>query len=139
MQINPFHRFLTKEDHLHHGILTFSRMQYPARLVMHCPNEGKRTPFERYRASFLGIKAGWPDLIWLEPMKGYMGLAMEVKVIYERGKKNKLSKAQKAKLAELYDRGWFTCVVYDLESAIQIIASYFDPRIQEIDILLCEN
>ena len=62
MKQNPFDKYLTKEDHLHLQVVEYLRWQYPNVLFGHWPNEGKRSPFERYKAKKLGMVKGWPDI-----------------------------------------------------------------------------
>lgn len=48
-------------------------------LWWHTPNEGRRTPFERYLVGIMGNKKGVSDFIIIERRNGYSGLAIELK------------------------------------------------------------
>ena len=124
--MNPFYKYLTKEDHLHRAILVYCEFQYPNCFLHHSPNEGKRSKFERFKAKYLGMDKGFPDLIWLDPNKGYNGLALEVKVIYDNGAKNKPSKYQIDKIDKLENRNWFVKVIWTFDEAKKIIDWYFN-------------
>lgn len=62
-QINPFDKYLKPEDHLHIQVCRYIRLQYPGATIHHSPNEGKRSPFERYLFKVLEVSAGFPDLL----------------------------------------------------------------------------
>lgn len=63
MKKNPFEKFLRPEDHLHIQICRYIRLAYPKAAIHHSPNEGKRSAFERYLLSLMGVSSGFPDLI----------------------------------------------------------------------------
>lgn len=60
---NPFERYLKPEDHLHMQVCRYIRYQYPSIVIHHSPNEGKRSPFERYLMTQLAVAPGFPDLL----------------------------------------------------------------------------
>jgi len=74
---SPFYKWLTREDYFHRAITDYVSLQYPKVLMWHTPNEGKRSPFERFKASFLGMKGGVSDLCLIYDGKF---LAIELKV-----------------------------------------------------------
>lgn len=96
---------------------------------MHAPNEGKRTPFEQARLNFVGQKKGkgFPDLIIFDTtLDGSKGLAIELKVSYSSGKKNKPTKEQLDWLQRLENAGFKVAVIYTLEGFISIVKeNYF--------------
>lgn len=121
MKINPFDKYLTKEDLLHIDVINYLKLQYGKRdiRILHCPNEGRRTPFERYKAKLLGLQAGWPDLMIFE--KGtYSGLAIELKI-----KPNKITEKQRECLEYLDLCGWKVNVCYTFEEAKEVIDTWF--------------
>lgn len=61
--MNPFDRFLKAEDHLHIQVCNYLAYSYPFAVVHHSPNEGKRSPFERYLIGLLRVMSGFPDLV----------------------------------------------------------------------------
>jgi len=130
-QHNPFSKYLTKEDHLHSQIAQYLNMQYPQCLWIHCPNEGKRSVFERYKAKILGLKSGIPDFLIFEQKVieykalnvngGTCGLAIELKI-----KPNKPTLNQLLFLENFNIRKWFTVVCYSFEEAKEIIDWYLE-------------
>ena len=43
--------------------MNYIKMQYPGAFAIHVPNEGKRSPFERYKFKYLGGTPGIPDIL----------------------------------------------------------------------------
>ena len=62
-----FDRYIGPETWLQKTIIDYITMQYPKWVVVHPPNEGKRSPFERYLLKLLGVKSGASDLIIFAP------------------------------------------------------------------------
>lgn len=62
MKYNPFSKYLGNEDKLHISICNYISSQYPEYRIHHSPNEGKRSKFERYKISEMGVSTGFPDL-----------------------------------------------------------------------------
>lgn len=116
--MNPFEKYLGKEQHLHIQICRYISAQYPDALFCHPMNEGRRTKYERFLAKILSMKAGIPDLLLFEPRGNYCGLAIELKI------KNILTDSQKKWLSDLSYRYWRTEVVYDFETGKKVIDEY---------------
>jgi hypothetical protein len=117
---NPFYKYIGKEDHLHIQVTQYLNTQYPKVLWHHSPNEGKRSAFERFKTSVLGVKSGCPDILIFNPIHPFVGLAIELKI-----KPNKVSSNQKEFLANLLSCGWMTVVCYTFEETKHIIDEYF--------------
>jgi len=87
----------------------------------HPMNEGKHKPQYRRKQAQLGLKAGVPDIIILDPPTAhknkYCGTAIELK---RRDGKNRPTKRQKEWLQKLADRGWYTAVCYGADEAIRL-------------------
>lgn len=62
-KVNPFEKYLKPEDHLHIQVCRYIKYQYPGATIYHGPNEGKRSPFERYLMKMLEVSPGFPDLL----------------------------------------------------------------------------
>lgn len=88
-------------------------------LFAHPPNGGSRHKIEAVNLKRQGVKKGLPDLLIFEPKNGYNGLAIELKVGY-----NKPSKEQYIWLEELRVKGWVTHWTNSLDEAIDIIDNY---------------
>ncbi len=114
----------SKEDILQGNCVRWFVMQFPDLSIMHAPNEGKRTPFEQARLNFVGQKKGkgFPDLIIFDTtLDGSKGLAIELKVVYRSGKKNKPTKEQLDWLQRLENSGFKAFVVYTIKEFISIV------------------
>ena len=117
---NPFEKYLGKEDKMQNSVITYLQYKYPKALFSHISNEGKRTPFERYKMKYLGSKPGVPDVKIFTPNKHYNGLAIELKVGY-----NKPSDNQKNWLGWLEQANWKATWSNNFDECINIIDNYF--------------
>lgn len=116
---NPFLKYLGAEDHLHIQVTQYLNTQYPKVLWHHSPNEGKRSAFERFKTSVLGVKSGCPDILIFTPIRPFVGLAIELKI-----KPNKVSPNQKEFLNQLLSCGWMTFVGFNFEETKHVIDEY---------------
>jgi hypothetical protein len=107
MRVNPFDKYLKVEDLEHIKTIRYLQEKHPEKLFFHIENEGKRTPFERYKSSLLGKRKGLPDIAIIHPKFSaplkdavgqtynkliYMALFIEIKApeyerVVQRGKK----------------------------------------------------
>ena len=97
--------------------------RYPElKMLMHIPNEGKRS--KRYGAELkrLGLRPGFPDLGLLVPNKKYAGLFIELKA----DKTKSMTKEQKEWLEKLNSYGYKAVRCNGAEEAIQVIKRYLD-------------
>jgi len=142
--INPFDKYLSAEDRLHIAICEYVELQYPKALFYHCPNEGNKKPFERYKCVKLRTISGVPDLIFAEAKWNknddfdeliYNGLYIELKVIKTtispkkgsvREVKGVVSDNQQAFLDKLTERGYLAVVCYTFNEAKAVIDKYFE-------------
>ncbi len=94
---NPFNKYLGKEDRMQNKVMSYIKYNYPSAICSHVSNEGKRSPFERYKMKFLGAKAGIPDVMIFSLNKEFNGLAFDLKVGYKKpyGKTEKRVKGGK--------------------------------------------
>lgn len=126
------------ESRLQISFVKWFRLQYPQKLIHHTHNEGFgfKGGYTKGGKSFgaiyggqakaMGQTKGWPDLMVYEPSGNYIGLAIEMKATFDRGRKGKLSVDQKEILSKLELRNWKTVVVYNLDEAIEAVNSYFN-------------
>lgn len=117
---NHYHKYLGPEDKLQNAVMQYLSAQYPEVLAAHIPNEGKRTPFERFKFKYLGGKAGIPDVMVFCPSGDYVGLAIELKA-----GRNKMTEAQEKWLLELSKNGWAAYCLNTFESCKEAIDKYF--------------
>ena len=97
--------------------------KYPElKMLMHVPNEGKRS--KRYGAELkrMGMAKGFPDLGLLVPNKKYAGLFIELKA----DKTKNMTKEQKEWLEKLNSYGYKAVRCNGSEEAIQIIKKYLN-------------
>ena len=90
-------------------------------VVVHIPNEGKRSQAYGARMKRLGMKKGFPDLLFPTPASGYHGLLIEMKT----DKTSRVSPDQRAWIAYLMRHGYYAIVCYGANEAIEVIKKYF--------------
>ncbi len=115
-----FKKYLGPEDRLQIAVNNYLSIAYPKALFCHVPNEGKRSPFERYKFKELGGKAGIPDVLVFTPSKQYSGLAIELKA-----GRNKPTAKQIEWLDDLKANGWASYCLNDFDTITEIIDKYF--------------
>ena len=153
---NPFDSYLTAEDTLHVAICEYLELQYPKVLFYHTPNEGKKSPFERFKASKLRMLSGVSDLVIVEPKWKvhedwdellYHGLYLEIKaktqvISPKQGKVSfkigKTSDNQKAFMEKVNARGYLAVVAEGFEQAKQILDDYLGSTTEDQFILPIE-
>lgn len=121
MRRNPFEDYLKKEDKLQNAVMQYIKGKYPGVYAIHVPNEGKRTPFERFKFKYLGGVSGVPDVLIFHKNANKCGLAIELKVGYNKPTKNQLDALEALKKAN-----WAACWVNNLDDAIETINTYFN-------------
>ena len=93
------------------------------KMLVHIPNEGKRSREYGAELKRMGLRAGFPDLFLAVPklVDGvlYGGLFIEMKV-----KGNKCTENQKKWLRRLTEQGYKTEVCYGCNEAIKVIKEY---------------
>lgn len=109
---NGFHKWLRHEDVLHNTCCTWLAYQYPKLLFTHPANEGKRTPFEQFKAKFLFMTSGVPDILIFN---------MPCTAIEFKYGKNKSTENQAAFQKRLKEIGWNVYEVNNFEEFKSII------------------
>jgi len=87
--------------------------------VFAIPNGGSRHPVEAANLKQEGVTAGIPDLCMAIPSGNHAGFFMELKT-----GKNKLTPPQYKKINLLRNIGYYTCICYTLDEAIEHIIRY---------------
>jgi hypothetical protein len=118
--VNPFEKYLGPEDKLQHAILNYANLQYPQAVIAHPTNEGKRSRFEQFKAKYLGISSGLPDLLIFNGSAYAHGLAIEVKA-----PGNKPTDRQRLWLEQLTACGWSAVWVNCFDDAKTAIDAHF--------------
>jgi hypothetical protein len=110
MRIKKFEPQEGKEDDLQVACMQWMKYAHPDVLAFHVPNGGKRNAREGAKFKRMGVLAGVPDVLILEPKQGFNGFAVELKV-----KGGKLSKNQKDRLKEFAACNWKILVCYSFD------------------------
>jgi hypothetical protein len=92
----------------------------------HVPNEGKRRAAWARKLARHGLKPGVPDVLiferWLKIRQGecYFTVGHGIAIELKHGK-GRLTKAQKAWLADLEARGWLTAVCRSVDEVLDVL------------------
>lgn len=113
------------EASIQQTICNYLDAKYPR--ILYCASAGgMRTSMKQaIKMKLTGYRKGFPDMFIYKSNDTYNGLAIEVKK-----KGGVVSPHQKDWLNRLKEGGYFSCVVYNLDDAIQIIDSYISNTIQ---------
>ena len=149
---NPYEKHLTFEDREHIRVVNYIKDKLHEVIAFHVPNEGLKSPFERYKHSLMGALKGCPDFVFLHPKFKpnepiqvlYHGLTIELKVqehkrIVMKGKdagkivktKGVLSKEQAEVLERLNKNGYKALCCFGSDEAIAVINDYFKEYLEE--------
>lgn len=116
-----------REDKLQIDCKYWFDCQYPQYklLLHHSPNEGLLMRHDRDGAKrkAMGMRAGFPDSIFLLPNKVYHYMALELKV-----GKNKQSEHQKEYQQAVEQAGGRYVVIYSLEEFVSAIKEYINNK-----------
>lgn len=136
-----------REENMQMAYVKWFDMQYPEDttgiLLNHNPSGGER-PKKKIRGKWvavggermrkMGAKDGIPDIMIYRPFRRhdrqikYCGFAMELKATYMDGRKGVVSVAQKKRLAQLRAAGWYVCVKYNFDDAVEVTIQYLEAR-----------
>jgi len=128
---NPY---VGNENNMQIACASWLRLQFPKALAFHVPNGGRRPrtsvrrkgqivsiPLEASKFKKMGVLAGVPDFIILEPNETYSGLIIELKT-----KGGTLQKTQKEFLIKCIDRGYKTIVCWSTSAFEHAVCWYFN-------------
>ena len=116
-KIGPFAPYVGSEDNFQKAVARY--LDAKGVLWVHCPNGGHRNVAEAAKLKAMGVKAGIPDILILEPRKFCYGLAIELKV-----GKNKCTDHQKEMQRYFIAHNWHVLVSYSLDEVIHEIDKY---------------
>ena len=117
--LDKFPRYKGSEDNLQKAVARY--LDLIGSFWFHCPNGGSRNGIEAAKLKAMGVKAGIPDCLILDNRRGYAGLAIELKVGY-----NKPSPQQYEQFDKLVLRNWMVVVSWSLEEVIAAIDWYYE-------------
>lgn len=116
-------RMIPTEEEEQKTVISWCRIQesrWPElRWIHHIPNGGKRSKAEAAGFQAMGVLAGVPDLFLPVPRAGYHGMYIELKAL-----DGSVSKKQDEFLAAVIEQGYFGCVCWGAEDAIDVIGRY---------------
>jgi hypothetical protein len=116
-----FKKYVGTEDNFQKAVARY--LDTLGAFWFHCPNGGSRNAIEASKLKGMGVKAGIPDCLILDQQKGYSGLAIELKVGY-----NKPSDQQLSIFDKLVAANWLVLVSWSLDEVITIIDYYYDNK-----------
>lgn len=114
-----FPKYKGSEDNLQKSVARY--LDIIGAFWFHCPNGGSRNGIEAAKLKAMGVKAGIPDCLILDNRRGYAGLAIELKVGYNKPSENQLQQFDK-----LVARNWMVVVSWSLEETIAAIDWYYE-------------
>lgn len=117
---NPYNLLKDKEDILQFQCVSWFHFVFKEKEIFHVPNGGMRHPAVAAKLKLIGTKAGVLDLFILEPIAGWHGLIIELKV-----KPNKPNKTQLDFINRMEARGYFVRVCYTFEEFKKVVREYF--------------
>jgi hypothetical protein len=115
---DKFPKYKGSEDHFQKSVARY--LDLIGSFWFHCPNGGSRHGLEAAKLKQMGVKSGIPDCLILDSKHGYAGLAIELKVGY-----NKPSEHQLAVLDKLVERNWMVVVSWSLEEVVAAVDWYY--------------
>ena len=117
---NPkYNKYVGSEDALQKSVAKY--LDSVGAFWYHCPNGGSRNGIEAAKLKVMGVKPGVPDCMILDQKHDYSGLAIELKVGY-----NKPSEHQLAIFDKLVERNWMVVVSWSLDEVIDLIDWDYD-------------
>ena len=126
--MTKFERLIPTESEEQQALFRFCAVemqQYPdLDMLVHTPNEGKRSTSTGGRLKKEGLRKGFPDISLCAPHGRYAGLYIELKRI----KGSKISKEQKEWIIKLNKHQYAAVFCYGWEEAWKIIKAYLENR-----------
>ena len=108
------------EETIHKTVMEWVRFNpLLKRLVLHFPNEGRRSIRYGKLLKDMGMRAGVSDLFIAMGNHGYLGAWIELK-----STQGTVSEAQTDFLKDMSEQGYFTAVCWSIDEAINLIKWY---------------
>lgn len=102
-------------------LVQYIRAFHPDIIVAAIPNGGNRSATERLRLAHEGVLAGMPDLMVLQPTKGFYGLFIEMKTNI-----GIMSIKQTALSKQLNSKGYLCLIARSTTEGIKLIEDYLN-------------
>lgn len=118
------------EDDLQETIVRWFDIAYPSlkKCLVCVPNGGKRNAIEAARLKRMGVRAGFPDLIFIKPNKTYPYMGIELKT--PKGRQSDFQKQYETYFSQL---GAKYVVVRSVDEFIEVIQEYLNDGTQKYD------
>ena len=116
-KLGEFQPYIGSEDNFQKAVARY--LDAKGVLWFHCPNGGSRNVAEAAKLKAMGVMAGIPDILILEPRKNCYGFAIELKV-----GKNKCTDHQNEMRRHFIAHNWHVLVSYSLDQVIFEIDKY---------------
>jgi len=134
--MNPFEKYLSKEDKLQREVIRYSILKYSKRPIP-CNTEGRKTTFERFKSVQMGVVKGTLDLFFPYPNKKFNGLFLELKKdgeeLYFKRKPTVLKtdhlKEQQKTINKHLKNGYYACFSIGIDEAIKNLDDYFNNKL----------
>lgn len=107
------------EDEVQQAVIEYCELKNI--IVVHIPNEAKRSAYYGSKMKKMGLRKGFPDLFFPTARDKYHGLMIELK----RDTKSKPTKEQIAWISYLTNQGYCAKVCCGIDEAIKQINKYF--------------
>ena len=117
-------RLLNERD-LHYKVVEFTRRFYPDAIIIAGLGENQDDPRKRIDSKMKGYTKGQPDLFFVNPRKGYSGLAIELKTPKGCGV---VSPEQKTMLNRSEKEGYKTLLSNYYDVIVQEVCLYMEPE-----------
>lgn len=112
------------ENTIHKTVMEWVRLHPRLRgLVIHFPNEGRRTKRYGKLLNDMGMRAGVSDLFIAMGRHGYLGAWIELK-----SAGGKVSDEQHRFLYDMRQQSYFTVVCWSIEEAVRVISWYCEIK-----------
>ena len=112
-----FKKYVGREDDFQKKVALY--LDYSGLNWFHTPNGGSRNAIEAAKFKRMGVKAGIPDILIINPKQGFNGLAIELKV-----GANTVTASQIEWLERLNKSGWLCFVSWSLDEVLSLIDWY---------------
>lgn len=126
--MTKFERLIPTESEEQQALFRFCAVEmqrYPELdMLVHIPNEGKRSTSTGGRLKKEGLRKGFPDIQLCAPCGGYAGLYIELKRI----KGSKITEEQKEWIIKLNKHQYAAVFCYGWEEAWKIIKAYLENK-----------
>lgn len=110
--------YIGSEDEFQKALAIY--LKFSGAFWFHSPNGGSRNAIEASKFKAMGVLPGVPDCLILDNRRGFVGMAIELKVGRNKPTNNQIAVADK-----LVASGWIVATTWSLDDAIALVDWYF--------------